>query len=578
MAKKDLPASEKVALMELDYLSVQRTWFNYGPGTWYVSFSMLYPNIGVDFLNGITGQPITAIGSMLIDGIAATGVASAADVMSTPNSWYFDAVPRTLYVHATDGNPPELHVISMGVTYGCADSPQNLNSIYYEPRLLSIPTLTKSKDPLFFGRIACDGGSVGLKNADGLFDLLAEDGAALFGATIRFLQGFAGDAYAAYELLGSSQVQNVGVSQEEFTVHFIDRRAFLCAKAPSRVFDATTYPNIKTDNIGKAIPLAYGTINNMQVMCIDEDAAAPASYNFKICDVADHANGIQAIDHVYVDGALVAPTSSSLPNATFVLSSANFKPGQTVTADVRGYKDGAATFMTCATDIILDLLLTYYGMTYIAANFNTTEWAAARTLQVAAFPGGIGLVVDSAAEVWSIVEDICASTLLNLIPEDAGTYTLRMQDAARATDQVFTEALSPISVEYDVSQVIDTVTVGWGKNWAGDSYRHVEDTSRSAAIYGTFHVHREGKFETLLTTAADALTFSGLMLDICGTAISRASVEFKMEPLGRELMDYVQVPLLRANGTVRNVVMEIQSISKVPSSGISLEGRIMRAA
>jgi hypothetical protein len=581
MANKDLAASTKITLCEIDFLQIQTTWFNWSAGTWYVNFAMIYPLIGTDFLNGISPQAITAVGSVLCDGIALTGVASAALTVSTAGSWYFDQVARTLYVHATDHNPPSLHILSLGVTYGCADQAGYWNTLYYDARLKSKPTLTKAKDPLFFGRIVFGGGTSGLENADGLFDLTAENGGALFGAQIRHLQGFNTDPYANFVRLDTSIVQNVHVKQDVFDLDFVDRRAFLSAKAPSRVFDVATYPNIKPTNIGKEIQLAYGTIFDMPVMCVDEAiGGSPTQFNFKICDTADHANGIQSIDAIYVDGVAVTPVSTSLTNGTFILALANYKPGNTVTADVHGYKDGSSNFISCATDVILDLLLIYYGLTYISANYNLTEWAAAKTLQGTYFPGGIGLVVEKATEVFTIVEDICASTLLNLIPQDSGILTLRMYDPNRSVTQIFlADEVMVVPVrDYDVTQVISSTMVGYAKDWAKGSWQQLHDTSKEAVIYAIYKVKRETVFNTLLTATSDAQQFSTLMLQLAGTVLSRLTLNFKMSPLGCEIMDFVSVPVVRASKVVQTVIMEILQIDKTPSSGIQLGGRVVRAA
>ncbi len=581
MGTKDSPQTKKITLVEIDFLQSQKQWFNWSAATWYVNFAVYYPLIGADFLNGISPEAITAVGSVLCDGVALTSVASDALTVSTAGSWYFDQVARTLYVHALDSNDPSLHVLSLGVTFGCADQAGYWNTLYYDARLKSKPTLTKAKDPLFFGRIVFGGSTTGLENADGLFDLIAENGGALFGAQIRHFQGFDTDAYAAFTRLDTSVVQNVHVMQDIFQLDFVDRRSFFSVKAPSRVFDVTTYPNIKTTNIGKEIPLAYGTILGMQVMCVDEAiGGSPTQYNFKICDTADHANGIQSIDNVYVDGKIVTPTSSSLTNGTFILALADYKPGNTVTADVHGYKDGSSNFISCATDVILDLLSIYYAMTYISANYNLTEWAAAKTLQGATLPGGIGLVVEKATEVFTIVEDICASTLLNLIPQDSGVLTLRMYDPNRATTQTFKadEVMAIPARDYDTTQVISSTMVGYAKDWAKGSWQQLHDLSKQAAIYAVYKVNRETAFNTLLTTAADAQTFSTLMLQLAGAVLSRLTVNFKMSPLGCEIMDFVSVPVVRASKVVQTVIMEVLQIDKTPSSAIVLGGRVVRAA
>jgi hypothetical protein len=317
--------------------------------------------------------------------------------------------------------------------------------------------IAKSKDPLYFGRISFDGGSFGLDNADGAYDQLAASGGALWGGAVRVLQGFDTDAYASFLKMASGLIENVRVEQMLASIDTIDKRKFLSRKVPRRTYDIGTYPTIHYDDLGKPIQLVYGDCKRVPCVCTNQDAVAPASYSFKVCDVADHANGIQSIDSVEVDKVVKTPASTNLTAATFTLALADYTPGQTVTASVHGVKDGSSALIQNAADVIADLLLNYLGLTYSATYFNTTEWAAAKAVAM-----NVGVCIKDAVEVFQVIEDVCASSLLNFIQQDDGLFTLRAYDAARAISDTYAadQLMATPSIFHDTSQVLTSTDVG----------------------------------------------------------------------------------------------------------------------
>jgi hypothetical protein len=552
MGTKFDPQTKKITLVELDIGLIQSLFFNYTAGVWYVDFDAIYDRIDPVYLVGVSAQSIIQIGSVLQDGVALALVASVALTITTNNSYYWDASDRRVYIHLNGGGEPAIHTITLGITSGFANHAATYNGLYFEPRLKSAPAISKAKDPLFFGRISFDGGDITLDNHDGNFDSLVQGNPGIFGGAVRILQGFDSDAYASFTRMASGLIEGMKIDRDSCTVTMVDQRKYLSRSAPMRTYEVATYPNLNYANYGRPIALAYGKLSGVPCVCLNEEAVAPATWDFKICDCTDHA--IVSIDQIYSDGIKVTASASSLANGTFSLNGADFKVGTVVKADIHGY----AT--TNAADVIADLLLNYLGLTYNVTNFNTTEWAVAQATAM-----NVGVYVGDSREVFAIIEDICTSAMMNFIQQDDGRYTLRIYSASRAIDQTLNrdELLATPSMSHDPSQVVSSVSVGYDRDWTLGSFQRVKDTSQEAAIFALYKHYKQQSFETLLTSAANAATYATAMLSLYGHTLTRITARFKLQPLGREVMDFVMLPVYRQTKTMLGMTKcEVYSISK----------------
>ena len=558
MGTKLDPQTQKITLVEIDFGMLQTQWFNWTAGVWYVDFDAIYALIDPVYLVGVSAQSsVGSVGSVMDNGVQLTTVASVALCISTNSSYYWDSLDRRIYIHLSGGSEPAIRVVVIGLTAGVSNIACFYNATYYEPRLKSSPAISKTKDPLFFGRVSFDGGMIGIDNTDGGYDSIISGGSSLWGGAVRIKQGFDTDTYASFLKMAAGVVDSVTINRDLLQISMIDKRKNLSRMAPRRVFDIGTYPNINYSNLGKPIPLAYGLLYNVPCICVNEEATAPTTWDFKVCDCTDHP--IQSFDQIYSDGIKVTATTSSIANGTFSLNGGDFKVGTTVTADIHGYTSAGVLIQNGAT-VILDLMNLYLGITYIATYFNTTEWAAATALCA-----NVGLFVKDATEVFSIIEDICTSCMMNMIQQDDGVYTLRKYDPARAIDQILNwdELLDTPSIQYDTTAVITSTLVGYNRNWALGSFKRLHDTSQEATIYGIYNVYREKGFDTLLTSDADAQTYSTAMLSLYGKVTTKVTARFKLQPVGRELMDFVMLPVYRqSKAMLGSIKTEIYSISK----------------
>jgi hypothetical protein len=94
---------------------------------------------------------------------------------------------------------------------------------HYASRLLGVPSISKSRDPLFYGKLQFEGGNVDLNNGDGYFDQLGEDNNA-YGNQARISMGFEDMAFSEYDRLFTGFVETLDIGEDTVSISFIDRR------------------------------------------------------------------------------------------------------------------------------------------------------------------------------------------------------------------------------------------------------------------------------------------------------------------------------------------------------------------
>lgn len=217
-------------LVQLDIGSLNVQWVNWGAGLWAVNADNAYSWVDSSLLDGFTAQNFAAIGSVQVDGSLQTNAGAMADLASQTESFYYDADSATLWVHLINNDEPWLHDITIGVVYGYSYNgftPSGTN-LHYEGRLLGAPSISKRRDPLYFGKLVFAGGSIRLANGDGYFDEWAEDND-IYGNEVRVYLGYASLDYADYQRLYTGYIERVSVDEETISVQIADKRKQLTA-------------------------------------------------------------------------------------------------------------------------------------------------------------------------------------------------------------------------------------------------------------------------------------------------------------------------------------------------------------
>jgi len=591
---RDKIASRKITLFEIDVPELHTFFLPEEAGIWMLKIRDYRKGVSGSFKTGafcfgnfkgaFTSQNLgwndaaKIVGSVMVDQEAYTEAASLADCRSTEKSFYY-AGDTTLYIHFEDWNPPHVFQrIELGIVNGFATQDSWQADVFYEGRIKATPTITKSKDPLYFGLIRYGGGTVELLNNDGHFDALIQNN--IFGQPCRIKFGGDDLTYAQYYTVFTGFVEDYKIDSTRFRVRITDERKKLARNLPVNAFDDTTYPDIKPRNVGKSIPMAYGEITNAPVICTNEEESTPANYAFKIVDTTYHS--IKEITQVYVEGEEKTHSNESLANATFTLSTSDYSPGDTVTVDFKGYddsvgKDGSGTLIDNPLDIIEDLFLNHLDITYGASEFNTSEWATAKAAVY-----NVALWIKDRKSIIDLIENMSLSVFGNFIVQGDGLYTFRLTDNSAASSKTILrdEQLTEPSAEYDSTEFLSSVIVKYDKDQDSGDYIEYPDTSRESDVHDNYKTYREKEFETLLKDAADAATLASAILDEMESIRPVFPVVTKTHVIDLEIMDNVTVQIDRKSSAwYGNNKCEVVGISiDLDANRVQLDCKYIEAA
>ena len=239
-------------LVQLDISQDNIQWVNIGAGIWKVNAENLYPFVDASLLTGFTAQDFGTIGSVYSDGVALTKVETLLLISTTLTSFYYDPDARDLYVRFVNSDEPWLHQNFIGVVSGFSfDEFTPIDSdVPYQGRLLSVPNISKSRDPLFWGRIQFNGGTVSLANADGEFDTFGQDGD-IYGNPCRIFFGYDDISIDDYVQIYTGNIGPITISEETMQVQVEDKRAQLTKAIKYNATSengVTSIQNILTDN------------------------------------------------------------------------------------------------------------------------------------------------------------------------------------------------------------------------------------------------------------------------------------------------------------------------------------------
>jgi hypothetical protein len=568
------PISQKILIFEIDTTESIPFWLIEEAGIWKYKLTNGAVDVALSFQNGsfcygnFQGGGIATTGtnfiikncaSFAVDGIDYTSCASLADLRLQESGFYFEPGTTNLYVQFFQAKRPDnFALIEMGLVSGFSNQDTYLNNIFYQGKIKSAPQISIEKDRLFFGLLRYSGGSCTLDNTDGYFDGFINQ--ALFGQTCRFKFGGNALAYADYRTMYEGYIESVTANQSDFSVTIGDKKKQIDRTLPIRFFDTTTYPAISDGNADKPIPLAYGQVYNMPIVCTDEKGAGGGSFHFKIVDVADHIAGIKSIDAVYVDGTARVPATTDLVNATFTFTVASgfYTAGKKVTCDFKGFQSGG-NLIDNSLDILKDIFSTYLSIPYSASNYDLTNWAES-TLSAK----DIGFAITDNTDVSEIIEKICTSNYGNLIINNNGLFTFKFSNTAQNVSIVIDkdEIFDDVQRDDNGTEYLTSATVLYRKDYGEDKESSFTDNTQQATIYNEYKTYRTQEFKSYLTNRSDAIILADTIMDNFNTIKPVLTRSVSMRASELELLDTYAINMDRLNKIwLGNVKCELIGIS-----------------
>lgn len=563
---KNQPVSEKIVLIEIDLPVLCEIFINYEAGMWRTRLSpALNGAVTIEGSDSELGyyedddNERYIIMSLKIGVYDFTLCNTIEECREQDTSFYYDRETTDLYIHFHYYDYPLDKLVRPGAVNGYCDKVDSsrplksyYNDIYYDPCISKVPNLSSSKDPLFFGVLSFNPGSISLRNQDGEFDRYDE--LDVYGQPVRVYLGFRGfDREEFFQVYGG-YLEDFANDYKEFTINIQDRRKKLSRSVPVNAFSTANYSLLDESDEGKPIPLIYGSVRKISGTYI-------GGKYFVVCDCSNRS--IQSVTS-YIDGIETSCTGGS--NGIVYIPAYDEESSGEVLFDVEGFVDDEDNLIENGLDVIRDLLYWYADESYLSINFNIIEWAyeTARSRKVQQF-------ISDKTEINKIIEEICVALDGMFRVQRDNRYTFRSFDIDREPVKIIypDEWLGEHKIRYDASEFLSSCIVKYDKNFSpGDNeqeYRTVINKDYEIDTVKRYKVYQEKEFETCLTDEADAIEKSEIIMSRSKEITPIVENKTKTQNVDLEVMDFVIAEHGRKNAKER-----IWAIYEVLSVGLNI--------
>lgn len=366
----------------------------------------------------------------------------------------------------------------------------------------------------------------------------------IFGQPVRILFGFDGLDFSDFRQVFEGIVNDYSYDRDKFQLSIIDPRKFFSRKIPTRQFDATTYPNMEPDNVGKVKPLAWGDIRNAPLVCVNELSAIPSTYTFYIADTTE--NPVNSVSAVRIDGVTLSTTKWTATSGFLYIStsaSTSDNSGDTIyvsdnlgaiTADFNAYSTN-----TLGLDVIQDILLNYAGLSTAVAvdNYDSTEWTLERALS-----RNVGIYLNEETEISDVIKDVCVAEDGIFLVMDDGRYTFRHESTTRTVDRTIRtdEWIDDPKVDYKRNEYLTSVKIKYDKNQEDDEYYSYTNTTYESDSFSRYKTYAQKEFETVISSSDAAAAKSETVMTISKDIVPTVTRKTKTQNIDLEIMDVIE--------------------------------------
>jgi hypothetical protein len=450
-------------------------------------------------------------------------------VLTTDDSYFYDSSTSELTFRLAGSKVPPTNKIFAGVATGSTkgvDDDYYKLSVYYEPRITDIFSINTKKDPLYFGILQFQSGSVKSINTDGKYD----DWRSLnvFAQPARLLIGNRGDTYANFVQVFSGFIENDSTNWNDFSVRIQDPRKRLTNTVTGLILTQSVYPFLSDSNNNKPAPVAYGPNLNASTICLNEEATA-SEYTFLFIDTT--YNNPTSVDAVYLDGVEVSPSSVDLNGGTFIIQSSALQDGFTnVTVDF-------TMPITNGVAIIKDLMEIKGATPYIDSLWDKTEVDAAELAS-----RNTSLYIDDETDVKGAIERVAEDIDALFFAKDNGLYTIRIFDLNRTTSKKILqdEWISGPKISNNGSEFLTSAIVEFNNDLSKNTAQQIENLDYKDAAFDIYKTFKTRKFPSGLTSQVDALAKGATILQFSSNVADIVTRSVNMDDhLDLVIMDFV---------------------------------------
>jgi len=495
---------------------------------------------------------IVDVTSVKEDGVTLTEVDTLAEVEAS--KWFHGK--GKLYLQSSSGTP-YLNVIVANYKLYYATKNVTLNNIFYEGILDNVPVIKQQKSEIFWGVSIISSGVAELLNGSGFFDNRYKN-YSWNNKKITILLGGEDLPYTEYRKQFAGKITNVSYSTSKFKINYEDNKTDFEDNIPKNSYSTTDYPNLDSEDSGKPIPLIYGTVFKVPLVCNTLALGSATSlHSFKILDTS--VCSVTSITQVYVNDVAVTHSSASISNASFKLATATYSPGDSVTVSIIADEYNPIEQIKSIASNVL-------SVPYNSDNYNTTAIAAAVT-EAEQFPCGIALT--EYVSSLEIISDLMRSCMGNFFNDNDGKYSIKIWDTTIEDDltsmdfnDIITGTFSSLSRIDDIRKII---RIGWRKNWGEDKYSYSQRTSSiTEEVYG---ITKTKTIPTLLSSSGGVGILLGRLGMIYETETIRIKFKSKIQLAAKNIGDRIRISFKRRSGDsnfewVDSSLVEIYMINK----------------
>ena len=548
--------SHPIVLFEYDLPTESDTWINYEAGVW---FNMLTPGVvtfqddyGETFYYENTNEIEYNIQSVKVDDRDYIKVNSLSDLRLQTASFYFDPITSNIYIHFYNWEPPLDETIYIGSTTGFCTEGDRQNGayyedVYYEPRIRSIPNINIQKDPIFFGKIAFNSGSVILANNDGFFDTFDDNNA--YRQAARILFGFEGDDYSEFKKVFSGYLENYSRGFDTFTITIQDIIKQLSRPIPPNRLSLIEFPLMEDDDEQAPKPLCYGKVTKAEPICINLNETSPTNWQFLLADTTYHdIHSVVAVFDQDEDITSTATWSVDTSTGIFTIADADIGGPEDISVTFKGYVDDSGNLITNAMDVIKDLMFYYGDIAFIASNFNIAQWNLAR-----ATAKDIGIFINDDENLIDVIGEIIASTHGLFYSQIDGKYSAKIYDSSRESSKTIEnyEWIGPPSINNNGSEFLSSIRILYDRDLKEDKFVQFINTTYQTQALDRYKSYKQRDLETLLYTEGEAREISNLIMEQSYFIRDIIKRKVKMSYYDLEVGDFVKAnPGTRPDGAV----------------------------
>ena len=494
-----------------------------------------------------------------IDVIDVTGVKEDGVIFGEVNSisaitagkWYHGK--NKIYLQSISGTP-FLNVIVASYKLYYATKNIVLNDIFYEGILSRIPVIKQKKAEIYWGVSIISSGSISLS---GIFD----DEYKNYSWNNKNITIFLGGddlPYSEYTKQFGGIITNISYRTNKLDIDYEDKKTELEDTIPKNAFNTTDYPNLDSEDVGKPIPLIYGTVFKVPMVCNTLALGTATSlHSFKILDTS--VCSVNTISQVYVNDVAVTHLSGSISDASFKLATSTYSPGDSVTVSIIATESNPVEqIKSIASNVI--------SIPYNSDNYNTTAIVAAVT-EVEPYPCGIALT--EYISFLELIGDLMKSCMGSFFNDNEGKYSIKIWDTEIGEDlsavdfnDIITGSFSSISKVEDIRKII---RLGWNRNWGANTYSYKQLSSDiTEPVYG---ITKTKTIPTLQSTSAGIDILLGRLGLIFETETIRIKFKSKIQLADKNIGDRIQISFKRQAADdnfswIDSAPVEINTINK----------------